>query len=39
MRCDYVAKREREEEVMKDVARYDMKERGKTGEDMNQMKD
>jgi predicted small metal-binding protein len=35
--CDYVARGETEEEVMRDAAQHGMKEHGKTQEDMNQM--
>jgi predicted small metal-binding protein len=35
--CDYVAKGETEEEVIRDAAQHGMKEHGKTQEDMNQM--
>jgi predicted small metal-binding protein len=37
--CDYIAKGETEEDVMKDAAQHGMKEHGKTEQDMNQMKD
>ncbi|MGC1928607.1 MAG: DUF1059 domain-containing protein [Candidatus Nitrosopolaris sp.] len=37
--CDYVAKGETEEEVMRDATEHGMKEHGKTEEDMTQMKD
>jgi predicted small metal-binding protein len=37
--CDYIAKGETEEEVMKDAARHNMKEHGKKEEDMTQMKE
>jgi predicted small metal-binding protein len=35
--CDYVARGETEEEVMRDAAQHGMKEHGKTQEDMTQM--
>ena len=35
--CDYVAKGETEEEVIRDAAQHGMKEHGKTQEDMTQM--
>lgn len=37
--CEYIAKGETEEDVMKDAAQHGMKEHGKTEQDMNQMKD
>ena len=33
--CDYIAKGETEEDVMKDAAQHGMKEHGKTEQDMN----
>jgi predicted small metal-binding protein len=35
--CDYIAKGETEEEVIRDAAQHGMKEHGKTQEDMTQM--
>ena len=35
--CDYVAKGETEEEVIRDAAQHGIKEHGKTQEDMTQM--
>jgi predicted small metal-binding protein len=37
--CDYIAKGETEEEVMRDAADHGIKEHGKKAEDMNQMKE
>ena len=37
--CDYIAKGETEEDVMKDAAQHGMKEHGMTEQDMNQMRD
>jgi predicted small metal-binding protein len=37
--CNYIAKGETEEQVMRDAAEHGMKEHGKTEEDMTQMKD
>ena len=37
--CDYVAKGETEEDVLRDAARHGMKEHGKTDRDMIQMQD
>ena len=36
--CDYIAKGETEEDVMKDAAQHGMKEHGKTEQDMSQLK-
>jgi predicted small metal-binding protein len=36
--CDYTAKAEIEEEVIRDAAQHGMKEHGKTQEDMTQMR-
>ena len=36
--CDYVAKGEREEDVLRDAAQHGMKEHGKTDNDMTQMR-
>jgi predicted small metal-binding protein len=36
--CDYIAKGETEEEVIRDAAQHGMKEHGKTQEDMTQIK-
>jgi predicted small metal-binding protein len=35
--CDYIAKGETEEEVIRDAAQHGIKEHGKTQEDMTQM--
>jgi len=37
--CDYVAKGETEEDVLRDAAQHGMKEHGKTYNDMTQMRD
>jgi predicted small metal-binding protein len=37
--CDYVAKGETEEDVLRDAAQHGMKEHGKTDNDMTQMRD
>jgi predicted small metal-binding protein len=37
--CDYVAKGETEEDVLRDAAQHGMKEHGKTDRDMIQMQD
>ena len=37
--CDYVAKGETEEEVMRDAVRHDIEEHGKREENMTQMKE
>jgi predicted small metal-binding protein len=37
--CDYIAKGETEEEVVRDAADHSIKEHGKKQEDMTQMKD
>jgi predicted small metal-binding protein len=37
--CDYVAKGETEEDVLRDAAHHGMKEHGKTDRDMIQMQD
>jgi predicted small metal-binding protein len=37
--CDYVAKRETEEDVLRDAAQHGIKEHGKTDRDMIQMHD
>jgi predicted small metal-binding protein len=37
--CDYVAKGETEEDVLRDAVRHDIEEHGKTQDDMSQMKE
>jgi predicted small metal-binding protein len=37
--CDYVAKGETEEDVMRDAVRHHIEEHGKTQDDMSQMKE
>jgi predicted small metal-binding protein len=37
--CDYVAKGETKEDVLRDAAQHGMKEHGKTDRDMTQMQD
>jgi predicted small metal-binding protein len=37
--CDYVAKGETEEDVLRNAAQHGMKEHGKTDKDMTQMQD
>ncbi|MFY9794452.1 MAG: DUF1059 domain-containing protein [Candidatus Nitrosopolaris sp.] len=37
--CNYVAKGETEEDVLRDAAQHGMKEHGKTAKDMTQMQD
>jgi len=37
--CDYVAKGETEEDVLRDAARHDIEEHGKTEDDMSKMKE
>ena len=37
--CDYVAKGETEEEVIRDAARHSTEEHGKTEDDMSKMKE
>jgi predicted small metal-binding protein len=37
--CDYVAKGETEEDVLRDTAQHGMKEHGKTDNDMTRMRD
>jgi predicted small metal-binding protein len=37
--CDYVAKGETEEDVMRDAVRHNIEEHGKTQDDMSQMKE
>jgi predicted small metal-binding protein len=37
--CDYVAKGETEEDVLRDAVRHSIEEHGKTQDDMSQMKE